>query len=423
MADEHRNSLGLDVEMFEMPYFYEKLDSLTAPVDWLAAAPNNKSAHLLSYPFLFPSTALVTYFRAMNLSTMSRAYETARMNFKLLTNFSDLDPARRLEHKLIHRLKTSVSTYLVLEVRRNNVLEDAFDQVWRRERQELIRPLKVRIGMHEGEEGTDHGGVQQEFFRVCMSQALDPDYGMSALDRGFEGFSLSLLMPDAGLFTIDAETRMAWFRPCSLEPLHKFEQLGLLVSIAIYNGITLPFTFPLAFYRKLLGLPVTELSHIKDGWPVLARGLAELLNWDQGPVEDVFVRSYEFSFEGYGSVVDVDLMRVGRDDPWPIIQPGRSIYPTGPANHHGAPDDRRDGQLSGFSAIASNSLGQSAPGLSAGRAEASNACLVTNDNRKQYVADYIFWLTDKSIQPQYEAFAKGFFTCVSRKAISVSTLS
>jgi len=52
---------------------------------------------------------------------------------------------------------------------------------------------------------------------------------------------------------------------------------------------------------------------------------------------------------------------------------------------------------------------------------AEEACLVTNRNRHQFVKDYIFWLTDKSIRPQYEAFARGFYTCIDRSALSIFT--
>jgi len=64
---------------------------------------------------------------------------------------------------------------------------------------------------------------------------------------------------------------MSWFQPGSLEPLYKFELLGLLTSLAVYNGLTLPFTFPRALYRKLLNLPVISLVHIEDGWPELTK--------------------------------------------------------------------------------------------------------------------------------------------------------
>jgi hypothetical protein len=52
---------------------------------------------------------------------------------------------------------------------------------------------------------------------------------------------------------------------------------------------------------------------------------------------------------------------------------------------------------------------------------AVEAPLVTNQNRSQFVKDYIFWLTDKSIRPQFEAFLRGFHTCLDRSALSIFT--
>lgn len=50
----------------------------------------------------------------------------------------------------------------------------------------------------------------------------------------------------------------------------------------------------------------------------------------------------------------------------------------------------------------------------------SHSSYVTNANREDYVKDYIYWLTEKSIQKQYEAFAKGFYTCINKQSLSVS---
>lgn len=66
---------------------------------------------------------------------------------------------------------------MVLEISRQNVLEDTFNAIWRREEREIMRPLKIRLGEEGGEEGLDSGGVQQEFFRLAIAAALDPDYG------------------------------------------------------------------------------------------------------------------------------------------------------------------------------------------------------------------------------------------------------
>ena len=81
--------------------------------------------------------------------------------------------------RLMEMMRTGTSQYLVLEARRSNVLTDAFNSIWRREERELRRPLKVRLGEGGGDEGLDHGGVQQEFFGLAMAEALNPDYGVS----------------------------------------------------------------------------------------------------------------------------------------------------------------------------------------------------------------------------------------------------
>lgn len=149
------------------------------PLEWLNSQANPNTFHLLSYPFLFPPSALVTYFRAINHSAMFKAFEasitTTRMVMQM--TFAEGGLADHRENRLFERLNVALTNYLVLDIRRDDVLTCALDQLWRRERRELMRPLKVRMGMEEGEEGVDHGGVQQEFFRMAIGEALNPDYG------------------------------------------------------------------------------------------------------------------------------------------------------------------------------------------------------------------------------------------------------
>lgn len=274
-------------------------------------------------------------------------------------------------------LRAAGARYLILDIRRSSVLEDAFDQLWRREERELLRPLKVHLGESTGEEGFDSGGVQQEFFRLAIAEALNPDYGA---------------------FTVDERTRMAWFMPGSMEDEWKFELVGLLVSLAVYNGLTLPVTFPKALYRKLLGEPVTELHHIEDGWPDLASGLTSLLEWDEkdGLIEDVFARTYEFSVSALGQHITRE-MKPPSDDPhqeeqWPQFAKTVSQASCTPAPQEGNPSEE-------------------------------DAPLVTSANRNAYVSDYIRYLTDVSVRPQYEAFARGFHTCLHPKSLSLLTPS
>lgn len=237
---------------------------------------------------------------------------------------------------------------------------------------------------------------------------------------------------------------MSWFQPCPLEPPYKFELLGLLTSLAVYNGLTLPITFPKALYRKLLGLEVADLDHIRDGWPDLARGLSDLLTWIDGNVEDVFMRSYEFVMDAPGSTLSVDMERIGREDKWPTI--GNAMGKSKSKSASFEPDQSLDNARENEESSSPHSMTQritkstksKAPDqvqehVNSGQYKTleqqrsrinsgiSEASLVNNSNREQYVKDYIFWLSDKSIRPQYEAFARGFYTCLDRKALSMFT--
>lgn len=152
------------------------------PVQWANAQTDSTKLHLLSYPFMFAPSARITYFRAINHHTMNRSYERAVVNAQLLNRLTYTDTLRkRGEIRARERLQSCSSKYLVLEIRRDHVLTDAMNYLWRCRPSELMKPLKVRMGMNEGEMGVDHGGVQQEFFRIALAEALDPKYGESKL--------------------------------------------------------------------------------------------------------------------------------------------------------------------------------------------------------------------------------------------------
>jgi hypothetical protein len=401
-----RTRLGLRPEDFHTAFLSERLDAMEMPVEWLGrVSSGNRKMHLLSFTFLFPPSALVKYFRAINYTAMSKAYEAGMISqrqasqtaFNRTIQIAD-------EISLLARLHTSMTQYFVVSVRRNHVLVDAFNQIWRRERRELMRPLKVKMGMDLGEEGVDLGGVQQEFMTLVFAEALDIVHGM---------------------FTLDSSTHMAWFQPCSFERLEHFELVGILMSLAIYNGLTLPVTFPTAFYRKLLGLKIKRIDHIRDGWPDLAKGLDSLLTWTDGDVGDIFMRSYEFSFEAFGTVKAVDMGRVGRDAEWP--SPSTLDRERTRSNTSESAVSKKGSNVQNGSCDEDDSQPLQ-PNVDTVDGDISPTDqvleepeLVTNENREQYVKDYLFWLTDKSIRPQYEAFARGFFTCLDRSSLSIFT--
>lgn len=340
------------------------------PVAWLSFTSTKQKVHLLDYPFIFNSDTLVSYFRAINFSRMSHAYEDAaslKSRMERLFEMQTLIVNPHHKNILLDLLRTAASRYLILDINRKTVLRDAFDQLWRREERELLRPLKVHLGEDSGEEGFDSGGVQQEFFRLAMAEALDPDFGA---------------------FTVDDRNRMAWFQPGSLEPTWKFELVGLLMGLAVYNGLTLPVNFPKALYRKLLGKPVTDIHHIEDGWPQQASGLTDILEWDErnGTVEDVFCLTYEFSANMFNENVSREM-----NSSTPGTQPDPEEWPQASTHAH----------------------------LSAENPQEAPA--VTNANRNAYVSDYIRYMTDVSVRPQYTALAKGFRAVLHPKSLTLLT--
>lgn len=166
-------------DVFSMPFLADRLNPMDVPVEWASWQPAKETTHLLAFPFLFEPATLVTYFRAINYGSMVKKFEDAFAMSQLIARMVHVAGDSQLP--LHNKLKIATSNYLVLEIRRGNILKDAMDQLWKRQKRELLRPLKVRMGMDEGEEGVDHGGVQQEFFRLAFSEALNPDYGTASI--------------------------------------------------------------------------------------------------------------------------------------------------------------------------------------------------------------------------------------------------
>lgn len=368
MSDLYEGQEGLDMlpSEFYLPFITARLDPKTVAAQFLESSSkkgvdNFGTLNLLNFPFIFHPDFTTGLFRTINFSRLSEAYAEATYNHMLLERLAfTQDPSKQA---FIHtHLEPALSKVLILDVRRDHLLEDAFDQLWGREQRELLRPLKVRINGREGEgeEGVDHGGVSQEFFRLVWAKAFDPD---------------------AGLFTTDEKTRTSWFQPCSTEPEQTYELLGLLLGLAVYNGITLPVTFPLALYRRLLGetlgMPAMRpLPEILDGWPDILRSFNELLAWQDGDVQDALGLDYAFTFSTAGKTYTINMAEFTN-----LIKQNK---------------------------LDITKLGDIRDCSTEGKKLASSPPPVTNANRPAFVNDYIIWLTYFSVHREITAFQSGF---------------
>mmetsp|Transcript_22241 Transcript_22241/g.30334 ORF Transcript_22241/g.30334 Transcript_22241/m.30334 type:complete len:882 (-) Transcript_22241:649-3294(-) len=184
-----------------------------------------------------------------------------------------------------HRL----NPYLVLRVRRENIVQDTLTQLVHCPEADLKKPLKV---IFEGEDGIDEGGVQKEFMQVVTRELLDPAYAM---------------------FKVDEDTRHIFFNPHTFEIGLEFELIGLLIGVAIYNSIILDIPFPMVVYKRLKGMPPT-LHDLLEAQPMLGKSLRKMLEYE-GDVKDTFGAYFQVSYEVWGDVVTHDLVSGGGDIP------------------------------------------------------------------------------------------------------------
>ncbi|KAH0360165.1 hypothetical protein KCU65_g9561, partial [Aureobasidium melanogenum] len=400
---KHRDRGQLDVpaKLFACSTVFGTLDVDKAAQDWLSYRPSPNVRHLLSFKFLFDTRAMTLLVRTSHHILMRHAYNEADAVLHLRRRTMPQVNLQDVVY-LDCRLRAAQDHYIVLKINRQSVLSDAFDQLWHRERRELLRPLRVRMGIDEGEIGHDLGGVQIEFFKLACQEAFNPAYS---------------------LFSIDPQTRLAWFQPATMVPLYKYQLFGLLFALAIYNGITLPVSFPLIFYKKLLFQSPSE-ADLVEGWPSLARSMRHL-QVHQGSVEEDFARDYVYSFDANGLHLDVSM-----DDPWD----GWSVWDKIKSDkHHPAQSTKHKPPLStdhtdsGGDQTQSqdkvNGFHQSRFEWPGWKVEVANPGElpqpVTNDNRHDFVSSYCQWVMDWSIRPQFNAFAKGFYSVMNLRALAL----
>ena len=82
----------------------------------------------------------------------------------------------------------------------------------------------------------DEGGVTKEFFQILVHDLFNENYGM---------------------FVYRPQTRTFWFNMLAQGMESEFELVGIVIGLAIYNGVILDVHFPLVVYKKLLNQELT----------------------------------------------------------------------------------------------------------------------------------------------------------------------
>nr|XP_015200083.1 PREDICTED: probable E3 ubiquitin-protein ligase HERC4 [Lepisosteus oculatus] len=155
-------------------------------------------------------------------------------------------------------------------VNRENLLSDTLQQL-RSSSSNYYWPLKVKF---KEEDGIDHGGPSQEFFSVIARE---------------------LLLQEHGVFELFEDSRLMWFIQVETSSTDIFFLLGIICGMALYNQCVVNFHFPVALFKKLLGVRPT-LEDLKDLSPIEARSLQELLDEDEDAVENL---DLDFTVKGH----------------------------------------------------------------------------------------------------------------------------
>lgn len=177
---------------------------------------------------------------------------------------------------------------MTLCVTRQNLLANALYQLERMSDDDVKKPLKVAFS---GEDAVDESGVAKEFFLLTCRELLSPKFGM---------------------FNYYPESRLLWFNADAFdEEANMFCLVGTVCGLAIYNAIIVDLRFPLALYKRLLGVPQNELHTIDDLVeldPVVGRSMHQLLEFDgdSETFENTFALNFEITREAYGELKYVD---------------------------------------------------------------------------------------------------------------------
>ncbi|KAI1899651.1 hypothetical protein AGOR_G00063980 [Albula goreensis] len=153
--------------------------------------------------------------------------------------------------------------------------------------------------------------------------------------------------PDIGMFTYDETTKLFWFNPSSFETEGQFTLIGIVLGLAIYNNCILDIHFPMVVYRKLMGKKGT-FRDLADSHPVLYQSLKETLEYEGNVEEDMMITFQISQTDLFGNPLMYDLRENGDKIP------------------------------------------------------------VTNENRKEFVAQYAEYMLNKSVEKQFKAFRRGF---------------
>ena len=274
---------------------------------------------LFNHTWLFDPSAKYEIINLFNEN--KQIQKVSNVNYNALSEFEQFIFLGELMH--------SRDIFFKLCIRRNNIIEDTLNEVSKYP-DKLQYPLKVEF---IGEEAEDEGGVRKEFFMLVTRKLFDVNYGM---------------------FIYNEKTRLFWFNSNSFEAKIKYELIGIVLGLALFNGVILDIKFPIAIYKKLLGIEPC-LNDLKEYDPELYNSLNFLINTNDQNLEENLDSNFTVSVDKFGEKITI-----------PLKPNGENI-------------------------------------------------MINFENKNEYVELYLNWFFNESIKEFYNSFENGFYRVFDKK--------
>ncbi|CAM4951268.1 unnamed protein product [Rotaria socialis] len=236
------------------------------------------------------------YFVDHNAKTTSfRDPRNGLMPSSLESDIASPNYRRSFSHKVRqfrYLCKTnSTNGQLKLTIRRDNLFNDSYTNIMQCQSSELRRRLYL---LFKGEEGLDYGGVAREWFFRLSHEALNPMYCL------FE--------------YANKNNYYLQINPASsINPDHLtyFRFIGRIVAMALYHEKFIDNGFSLAFYKRMLGKPLT-IYDLESLDPEFYNGLLWIRENNLN-LNDNLELYFNSSFDLLGKIESIELKSGGND--------------------------------------------------------------------------------------------------------------
>ncbi|KAM9327636.1 E3 ubiquitin-protein ligase HECW2 [Pholidichthys leucotaenia] len=181
---------------------------------------------------------------------------------------------------------------LKLIIRRDHLLEDAFNQIMCYSRKDLQRS-KLYVSF-VGEEGLDYSGPSREFFFLVSRELFNPYYGL------FEYSANDTYTVQISPMSAFVDNHHEWFR---------FS--GRILGLALIHQYLLDAFFTRPFYKGLLRIPC-DLSDLE----YLDEEFHQSLQWmKDNDIEDILDLTFTVNEEVFGQITERELKPGGANIP------------------------------------------------------------------------------------------------------------